>query len=773
MGAENSILEGCQWDDPIECPPSFQWQLSPIKKSDGTEATVFEPKNTEGKDAHLLKKCALVLRSIRHPNILRFVGYSESSTNVWLATESVLPLVTALKIMSSEELCLGLYDLLQGLHFLHSKLGISHNNLCLSSVFVSPDGTWKLGGMEHSCKFTEATQGYLDKCRAFRCESSLAPEEKYGQVSIDGTLGHARDIYAIKTLVDAALDLVLIKDETIQTMELELSKCSSVDPGSRPKVSDLLEASSFRSELINIINFLKHITVKTETETKEFFSNLMPRLRKLPETVIARRLVVPLLARFVLLNQWAEELVLPHLLMPKGNSELRTSSIEGLIDETLYRTYVINHLFNIFHVHDSHIRLILLKHFSHYVHLFSRTQLEEDIFIQILLGVRDSDDRIVAASLRALADLVPHLGGDFVIGGNRKPFFFHGIPKKITHDEIVQMDIPQNMMSALSSHKPLLKDLAKGSKKFTLSKEKVLADQEKKLKEKLQKKEEARLKREERKRKLKEKELAGCVENGLPPTSEETADSGNDEISEEVKDDADDVDVEEESLQVDKNSPAWSEWDEFDQQIDAEIESELQSMTTITDGDGKVQTSPSPYRSQTPPSPPPVKMDWSDPVVDSDLKKGVEVKEDWLTYDKNNKNNNEQVEWDNAAGHTMFGHVKSSHPSAGSKSLKLNSTAALNKSHTKKTEKPVDDLGMGLDIKSIEIKTKPDPELDFFADMAPSIAQPKGVVPLVESTDNFSPKVSGQNVGTIFAMATLEEDAAGWGDLDTDWGTDQ
>lgn len=53
------------------------------------------------------------------------------------------------------------------------------------------------------------------------------------------------------------------------------------------------------------------------------------------------------------------------------------------------------------------------------------------------------------------------------------------------------------------------------SKKFTLSKEKVLADQDQKLKEKLQKKEEARLKREERKRKLKEKELAGIMGNCL------------------------------------------------------------------------------------------------------------------------------------------------------------------------------------------------------------------------------------------------------------------
>lgn len=47
----------------------------------------------------------------------------------------------------------------------------------------------------------------------------------------------------------------------------------------------------------------------------------------------------------------------------------------------------------------------------------------------MLLGVRDTDDRLVAASLRALADLVPVLGGDVVVGGVRKPFFFHGMPK--------------------------------------------------------------------------------------------------------------------------------------------------------------------------------------------------------------------------------------------------------------------------------------------------------------------------------------------------------
>ena len=47
------------------------------------------------------------------------------------------------------------------------------------------------------------------------------------------------------------------------------------------------------------------------------FSGLLPRLQALPEDLVARRLAIPLLSRFVLLDEAAVTHVVPHLLTPR------------------------------------------------------------------------------------------------------------------------------------------------------------------------------------------------------------------------------------------------------------------------------------------------------------------------------------------------------------------------------------------------------------------------------------------------------------------------
>ena len=47
----------------------------------------------------------------------------------------------------------------------------------------------------------------------------------------------------------------------------------------------------------------------------------------------------------------------------------------------------------------------------------------------MLIGLRETDDRIVPATFSALAVMVPILGADVVVGGERSKHFIEGRPK--------------------------------------------------------------------------------------------------------------------------------------------------------------------------------------------------------------------------------------------------------------------------------------------------------------------------------------------------------
>ncbi len=62
------------------------------------------------------------LKVLRHPNILRFLGWTKSVEGHRLVTEPVKPLETCLDTMSAYEVVSGIYDIMQALSFLHDKV---------------------------------------------------------------------------------------------------------------------------------------------------------------------------------------------------------------------------------------------------------------------------------------------------------------------------------------------------------------------------------------------------------------------------------------------------------------------------------------------------------------------------------------------------------------------------------------------------------------------------------------------------------------------------
>jgi SCY1-like protein 3 len=364
----------------------------------------------------------------RHPCILKYISSWHKSSKFYLAVEEVVPLGHSLALQNTLQICIGLHSILKALCFLHETAFISHNNICTASVYTTRDGNWKLGGMEYACKFSELTRDYLKKSKSSRYDKAIDPnEEKHVQ-------GSSRrdfvDVFAYGVLVCEVLKTKSDDDVSSLTSFRDLCKneLQSIDVAARPKLSSLLQHEFFNHEFIIIHSFLVELPLKSDEEKTQFFHSLVERLKAFPEVTVASQFGNLLLSRLVLLNKTAQDELLPFLLCPKEGGEDGTSNF---FTEDTFRKYLAPKLLEIFCVRDAQIRLLLLNHFKHFVHIFTKDELQTCILPELLVGVKDTNDHLVSVTLRTLADLVPILGAATVIGGKRGKLFTDGRP--VTH----------------------------------------------------------------------------------------------------------------------------------------------------------------------------------------------------------------------------------------------------------------------------------------------------------------------------------------------------
>jgi len=165
--------------------------------------------------------------------------------------------------------------------------------------------------------------------------------------------------------------------------------------------------------------------------------------------------------------------------------------------------------------------MILLKYFSLYGTSFKEEVLEKFILPQMLIGLRETDDRIVAATFSALAVMVPILGADVVVGGERKKHFIEGRPKFSTSDSLPPISTvpvtekkisnigPTNLRGVIDIENKLSPLKSNDTKASTRSSEDKLRKQDReKRRQDMEKRKEERKKDLERRRREREKEKA-------------------------------------------------------------------------------------------------------------------------------------------------------------------------------------------------------------------------------------------------------------------------
>ncbi|XP_055541892.1 protein-associating with the carboxyl-terminal domain of ezrin isoform X1 [Wyeomyia smithii] len=368
-----------------------------------------------------LERAIKNLKVYRHPNILKFIASWHKGSLKMLATERCRPLATCLNIISDVQICLGLRNVLCALVFLMEQASVRHLSISISSIYVTEDGAWRLAGFEHLWTNGDFNLNLLEKSQPYRYQKAIDPDELKNK-------GEGVEQFAFAVMCEEILHNKT--DSNIPAVEDFKTYCGThlkhANVSMRPKLSAILLHPLFNHDFILIHSFLTELPLKSPQAKQEFFTGLADRLRLFDPETVAEQMGSLLLSRIVLLDTTAQLCVTPFILRPKTDD-----LSAALFAAKIFSAYIIPKIKQVFCVPDAQIRLTLLEYFPAYVDFFSNDDLREHILPQLLLGIKDTNDVLVAKTLLCLADLVPLLGSAVVIGGNRSKIFADGRPQGV------------------------------------------------------------------------------------------------------------------------------------------------------------------------------------------------------------------------------------------------------------------------------------------------------------------------------------------------------
>ncbi|KAH6926553.1 hypothetical protein HPB50_019760 [Hyalomma asiaticum] len=278
------------------------WQLHKGKKKGGDQDVsvfVFEAKTGYESLLDTAKASVKRLKTLRHPNVLQYVDSLETEKVVYLVTEYVEPLVTHLEAQKKDEekklgASWGLYQVTKGLGFLTGDCGLSHNNICTSSIYVNRAGEWKIGGVEYMCPVTESpprkSLSALDVYTPPELKDSSTSHKRHGPK-------WARDSWGLGCLIWEVFNGPLLKTSCLESpgkipkaLTPAFNQLTNSNVSSRPSPADVLTrcrstGGFFKNSFVDTMLFIEEIQIKDSTEKNRFFTGLTSVMDNFPSNV--------------------------------------------------------------------------------------------------------------------------------------------------------------------------------------------------------------------------------------------------------------------------------------------------------------------------------------------------------------------------------------------------------------------------------------------------------------------------------------------------------
>lgn len=276
---------------------------------------VFEPSKARsqsgfgGPTKQELAKCGLQrLKTLRHPDVLKYASSVEGSDGtIYIATETATPLATLMssgKALDREAVQWGLFTIARALGFLHQS-GLIHGRLNAASVFVTPSGDWKLGGLEGVTQHTAASS--LSRIASLQPEAYRSPEFSHNNWSaIASAAPHAVDSWALGCLMyEAHAGSLSSPDQLRNTQVLPkqllsaYQKLLSSAPGSRAPAGEVPNHPYFKnSKFVELNMFVENLALKGQLEREAFLSKLPSLMDRLPDGFCTFK-VLPMLSQSI------------------------------------------------------------------------------------------------------------------------------------------------------------------------------------------------------------------------------------------------------------------------------------------------------------------------------------------------------------------------------------------------------------------------------------------------------------------------------------------
>ncbi|KAJ4468330.1 hypothetical protein J3R30DRAFT_3662182 [Lentinula aciculospora] len=400
-----------------------------INRDDSSPVSVFEYDFSQRRDlAPLAKNSLRKLRTIRHPDVLKFMDAVESDTTILIMTERVRPLDAALQtwalkgVQEKEDWIIwGLHRISVALAFINESCASTHGAIRTKAVFLSPSGEWKLGGFEVLSNPKDDAAVLYSMGSLLPDNMSWAPPEvkKDGWSSLKQAGSPAADAYALGLLLSATFNPGHHPPATASpphpppTATARGNIPAAIFPSYKkllnPNVKGRLTAKGFleigmadsgffaSNRLVKVCLGLDNFALASESEK-------MILLRTLHESVDS----FP--------SEFATDRVLPSLVSALEYGGASAATIVPLVlrlgknvPDDKYGDAIIVPVIKLFASPDRGIRMALLDHLPEYADKLDKKTVDGKIFPHLQTGFSDTVAVIREATVKSISLIAPKL----------------------------------------------------------------------------------------------------------------------------------------------------------------------------------------------------------------------------------------------------------------------------------------------------------------------------------------------------------------------------